>query len=341
MKAVFVTKDTRELKDFPVPTPAAGEVLIKNVAVSSNPKDYKIPMWIAGYGSIEGNDVAGHVEAVGEGVTKFKKGDKVAAFSKMFSGDKWGAYAEYTVAPANTTFALGPKTAYEEAAALPLAYITAAIGLFLRLGLPTPDAPASGSDAPAVLIYGAATTVGVYATQLAKKAGLYVVGVASSTELAKSYGCDEVIDYRGKSTADLVDAIVAAGGGRIHHVYDAVSEGGTLETVSAALSRTGAPGRFTHVLPYSEEQLAALPQGVTAHHTSCNTAYEGDSDFAEHWFARVGEWIERGEFKSQRVTVVPGGLAGVEEGLRRLQQHEVKGEKLVYRIAETPGLSSA
>ncbi|GAA5886594.1 hypothetical protein JCM5296_005341 [Sporobolomyces johnsonii] len=340
MKAVFVTKDTRELKDFPVPTPAAGEVLIKNVAVSSNRAG------IPGYGSIEGNDVAGHVEAVGEGVTKFKKGDKVAAFSKMMSGDKWGAYAEYTVAPANTTFALGPKTSYEEAAALPLAYITAAIGLFLRLGLPTPDAPASGADAPAVLIYGAATTVGVYATQLAKKAGLYVVGVASSIDLAKSYGCDEVIDYRGKSTAELVDAIVAsAGGGRIHHVYDAVSEGGTLEVVAAALSKTGgagaAGGKFTHVLPYSEEQIAALPEGVTAHHTTCNTAYEGDSEFAEHWFGRVGEWIERGEFKSQRVTVVPGGLAGVEEGLRRLQQHEVKGEKLVYRIAETPGLSSA
>jgi len=47
--------------------------------------------------SIEGNDVAGHVEAVGEGVTKFKKGDKVAAFSKMVTGIQYGAYAEYTV----------------------------------------------------------------------------------------------------------------------------------------------------------------------------------------------------------------------------------------------------
>lgn len=126
-----------------------------------------------GYEAVEGNDVAGTVESVGSGVSSFKPGDKVAAFSKMRTADKYGAYAEYTVAPANTTFHLGPKTNLEDAVTLPLAYMTAAIGLFKRLELPTPDDKQAGKDITdeakkAVLVWGASSTVGVFAVQLAK-----------------------------------------------------------------------------------------------------------------------------------------------------------------------------
>lgn len=79
---VLSTKSTRTLQKFPIPEPGPGEVLIKNVAVASNPKDYKFPTRFDAYSSIEGNDVAGTIAAVGEGVTKFKVGDKVASFSK-------------------------------------------------------------------------------------------------------------------------------------------------------------------------------------------------------------------------------------------------------------------
>ncbi|GAA5841465.1 hypothetical protein JCM11251_007147 [Rhodosporidiobolus azoricus] len=339
MKAVYVEKEARTLKEYPVPSPGPNEILVRNVAVSSNPKDWKIPYYMHPYAAVEGNDIAGHVEEVGEGVTKFKKGDKVAAFTKMRTDDKYGAYAEYSVTPTNTAFQVGPNSSFEDAAALPLAYITAAIGLFKRLGLPTPDAPAK-EDHPAVLIWGGATTVGVYAIQLAKEAGLHVVAVAgSSTSVPKAYGADEVIDYRNKSTSELVDAITSAGSGRpVKYVYDAVSENGTLEAAVAALDKNGG-GKYTYVLTYTDEQLSTIPKSVDAVRTLCATAYQGEEDFAEHWFDRVGEWLEKGDFRAQKVTVVPGGLAGVEEGLRRLKEGEVKGEKLVYRIKETPGLA--
>ncbi|GAA5914764.1 hypothetical protein JCM6882_002736 [Rhodosporidiobolus microsporus] len=338
MKVVYIEKEARTIKDYPVPAPGPNEVLVRNVAVSSNPKDWKIPYYMPGYAAVEGNDIAGHVEAVGEGVSKFKKGDKVAAFTKMRSGDKYGAYAEYSVTPSHTAFHLGPNTAFEDAAALPLAYITAAIGLFKRLGLPTPDAPAK-EDHPALLVWGGATTVGVYAIQLAKKAGLYVVAIAGgSSAVATSYGADEVIDYRNKSPSELVLSISSAANGRIKYAYDAVSENGTLEAIAGAVDKNGG-GKATFVLTYSEEQLAALPKSVEYVRTLCATAYQGEDDFAEKWFDQVGEWIERGDFRAQKVTVVPGGLAGVEEGLRRLKEGEVRGEKLVYRIAETPGLA--
>ncbi|GAA5984595.1 hypothetical protein JCM5350_008151 [Sporobolomyces pararoseus] len=342
MKAVYVAKGVREIRDYEIPSPGAGEILIKNVAVSSNPKDWKMAEMIPDWKNIEGNDIAGYVEEVGEGVTKFKKGDKVAAFTKMVTDTKYGAYAEYTVSPSITAFHVPESTPFEEAAAFPLAYITAVIGLHLRLGLPEPGATLP-EDAKTILVYGAATTVGVYVSQLAKKAGHRVVGVAgSSIELAKSYGADEIIDYRGKSVEQLAEEISKAAGGSIHYVYDAVSEHGSFEASSTALGKNGG-GKYTHVLPLSEEQVKSLPKGVTAHHEVCNVAYGGTEEEKKHcekYFDQLGEWLKKNEFRSQRVEVIPGGLEGVKEGLRKLQANEVKGQKLVYRIAETPGLKA-
>ncbi|GAA5927258.1 zinc-binding alcohol dehydrogenase family protein [Sporobolomyces koalae] len=342
MKAVFVGKTAREIRDYDIPQPGPGEILIKNVAVSSNPKDWKMAQFIDGWENIEGNDIAGHVEAVGEGVTKFKKGDKVAAFTKMITDAKYGAYAEYTVSPAITAFHVPANTSFEQAAALPLAYITAVIGLHLRLGLPGPGSQLS-EDQKTILVYGAATTVGVYVTQLAKKAGHNVVGVAgSSLAVAGSYGTDSLIDYRGKSVDEIADEISNAAGGSIHYVYDAVSEHGSFEASVKALAKNGG-GKYTHVLPLSEEQTKSLPKGVTTHHEMCDVAYNGTDEEKQHcekYFDLLGKWLEQREFRSQRLEVIPGGLAGVKEGLRRLQQNEVKGQKLVYRIAETPGLNA-
>ena len=84
---VLFTATTRTLKRFPIYKPDKGEVLIKNVAVAANPKDYKFPTRFEGYSAIEGNDVAGTIAAVGEGVTDFKVGDRVASMSKAGTQD--------------------------------------------------------------------------------------------------------------------------------------------------------------------------------------------------------------------------------------------------------------
>ncbi|GAA5843998.1 hypothetical protein JCM9279_003697 [Rhodotorula babjevae] len=343
MKAVLVGKTRRDLVDRDIPKPAPHEVLVKNVAVSSDPKDYKIPLYMDPYEAIEGNNIAGYVEDVGSDVQRFKKGDKVAAFTVMKTHDKYGAYAEYTISPDNTVFHLGPNTSFEDAAALPLAYITAAIGLFKRLKLVEPgqEGGAGARDGEAVLVYGGATTVGVYAIQLAKKAGYHVVAVAgASCAVATAYGADEVIDYRHKSEDELVSAIAASNGGRgVEYVYDAVSEGGSTEASLGALVKSGRGGRYTYVLPIDDTQLAFLPSTIKHERTLCATAHEHEGEFAQKYFDLVGSWMDKGEFRAQKVTVVPGGLEGVKEGLRRLQAGEVHGEKLVYRIAETPGLA--
>ena len=83
---ILASRASYTLQEFPVPSPAEKEVLIQNVAVASNPKDYKLPDDDE-YAFIEGNDTAGYITAVGEGVTEFKPGDRVAAFTKMRTKD--------------------------------------------------------------------------------------------------------------------------------------------------------------------------------------------------------------------------------------------------------------
>ena len=80
---VLSLPDSVKLQSFPVPQPGPGEVLIQNVAVASNPKDWKYPSWDPEYANIEGSDAAGIIVAVGEDVTEFKGGERVAAFNRM------------------------------------------------------------------------------------------------------------------------------------------------------------------------------------------------------------------------------------------------------------------
>ncbi|KAI9021869.1 chaperonin 10-like protein [Hyaloraphidium curvatum] len=330
------------------PAPGADEVLIRHVAVASNPKDWKMSHWKI-FEGIEGNDVAGHVEAVGSDVRGFKAGDKVAAFTYMARHNKYGAYQSHSLCPAHTVFPLGPKTSFEDAATLPLAAMTAAIGLFRRLGLPEPSAdgvPSADAKGKGVLIWGASSSVGAFAVQLAKIAGLYVVGVAGgSAALAKELGSDAVVDYRGKDSAvaDLKAAMAAAEGVAFRHAYDAISakSGGSTTTLQLAEALQPEGGRLTTVLPTKEEtepEAAGMPKNVAIDRTMVGTAHDKakDGEFAEKWFRIMGDWLENGKFKANAVKLVPGGLAGVLEGLKLLQEDMVSGVKLVYHPDETP-----
>ena len=81
--AIITNKSGSKTVTLPIPVPGPNEVLIKNVAVASNPKDWKAPQFLPDYKAVEGNDVAGYIVRVGEGVTEYKGGERVAAFSKM------------------------------------------------------------------------------------------------------------------------------------------------------------------------------------------------------------------------------------------------------------------
>ena len=158
-KQVIVQSSFEAVKiiDTPIPTPQDKEVVIKVVVSGTNPKDWKYPLWyvLSVVGFVRpaevrdtyilhrknlphnsGDDIAGIVHSVGKDVYEFKPGDCVAALHAF--GTENGSFAEYAVAPDWTTFHVPHNVSFEEAATIPLAGLTAAIALYVDMGLPAP-----------------------------------------------------------------------------------------------------------------------------------------------------------------------------------------------------------
>jgi NADPH:quinone reductase-like Zn-dependent oxidoreductase len=201
MKAIVYRKngppEVLALEEIERPAPGAREVLIKVHAAAVNPLDCHLlkggpalMKLLMGGGKLKrpGVDVAGLVEAVGQGVTQFKPGDAVFGCGK-------GAFAEYAIA-AESALATKPDiVTFEDAAAAPIAALTALQGLRDKGKLQ------AGQN---VLINGASGGVGTFAVQFARNFGAHVTAVCSArnAELVRSLGAERTIDYAKEDFAD-------------------------------------------------------------------------------------------------------------------------------------------
>jgi NADPH:quinone reductase-like Zn-dependent oxidoreductase len=195
MKAVrfheYGDPDVLRVDDVDQPVPGAGQVRVRVAATSFNSVDGNIrggfmrgpiPVTLP---HTPGIDLAGTIDALGEGVAGLAVGDQVIGFLPM---DKPGAAAEYVLAPAEVLTAAPTSVPLSDAAALPVVGLTAWQALFDHGKL---------TAGQRVLINGAGGAVGGYAVQLAKGAGAHVIATASprSSEAVTSAGADEVVDH--------------------------------------------------------------------------------------------------------------------------------------------------
>jgi NADPH:quinone reductase-like Zn-dependent oxidoreductase len=202
--------DLLRIEDLPVPEPAAGQVLVQVAATSVNLSDWETligsPLY-SRFGGLRtparrtlGSDIAGRVEAVGPGVTRFRPGDEVYGDNLGLKG----GFAEYAVAPEAALAAKPAGLTFVEASCIPQAGVIAWQGT-------------AGAEAGhRVLVNGAGGGSGAFAIQLAKRLGAHVTGVdnAGKLDFMRSVGADEVIDYRAgdftrRGPFDLVLDLVA------------------------------------------------------------------------------------------------------------------------------------
>ncbi|KAH7252810.1 chaperonin 10-like protein [Fusarium tricinctum] len=356
MKSAFFDKHLRvEVRDVPIPVPAPGQILIRTVVSGTNPKDWKYPkLWASDReASNHGDDIAGYVEAVGDGVVGFHPGDRVAAFHEMATPH--GSYAEYSIAWAKSTFHVSANVSFEEAATIPLAAMTAALGLYQRLGLPLPWNPAT-TPLP-LIVYGGATAVGSYAIKLAKFSNIHpIISVAGNSTayveslLDKTKG-DVVIDYR-KGNNHVVEEIRKAAGSSVIYALDAVSEKGSITNIGKALAEGGkvatvlTPEMSIHGNEDPGNAEILFTMVGTVHQDTSPTAQAvgakfGDREFGAVFFHYFGLGLTEGWFNGHPYEVVEGGLDGLENALRVLEEGKLSAKKLVLRIADTKGLGKA
>src|ERR1700680_1129989 len=202
MRAVTVSEygGAPALTDMPDPHPGPGEVLIKIQAAGMNPMDRNLANGAmrtttpASFPFILGSDLAGTVEAVGEGAGKFKSGDEVFGHLLIAPLGSAGTYAEYVAVT-------------EDA---PLTRIPEGLDPTIAAALPTPGAtaleiveslePLTGKT---MLVVGAAGGVGSFATQIAANAGAHVIAVdAGAEDRLRAYGAAETVDFTAGSVPD-------------------------------------------------------------------------------------------------------------------------------------------
>ncbi len=305
-------------------------------------------------GRFLGCDFAGTIEDPNG--SHWKKGQRVAGFVHGASTNPLrGIYAEYATIEASLVFAIPDSVSYQDAAVIPLAFATAVQALFLRLRLPEPSKPAE-TPFP-VLVYGATGSVGLYAVQLCKQAGLFVIATGSKNnfELLKSLGADATVDY---NDADWPAQVRELTHGNLEHALDTIAEKGSSQQIARALS----PARGGHIvtlLPITQirPEIEAINAKARIESTLVYSVFEreyaspvlltlfdnlrGENDspttpldkaFWERWLVSLPDLLATGKLVPNKVREY-GGLEDIRAGFKDQQDGKIRAEKIVYKIA--------
>jgi NADPH:quinone reductase len=306
--------------DTPVPQP--GELLIQVAYAGVNPADWKNRQGLLAqfrpysFPYIIGFDAAGVVAALGEGVTGFAMGDRVFTPTNHGQGGQ-GSYAEYVLASADRVAHIPPGLGFAEAAALPVAALTAWQGLFDRGGLE------AGQTA---MIHGGSGGLGSFAVQFARWAGARVAATCSTAnvEYLQSLGVERVIDYRRE---DIAAAVQAWAPGGLDYLMDAVG----VSTLPNGLDLVRSGGTFVSIPTLTDD--GDIPAAAAAGAAKgVNRVFSTMDDIGcSSTLHRIGELLVSGD-----ITLPPlreFALKEAAEAHRVIQQGHNRG-KMVLKVAD-------
>ncbi|MGN6445730.1 zinc-binding alcohol dehydrogenase family protein [Amnibacterium sp.] len=332
-----------EVRSAPRPTAGPGLVVIRVRAIAVNPVDAIggplrriVTPWLR-YPAVLGSDVAGEVVAVGDGVTRLRIGDRVLGYAagqeRIRNSPAEGGFRRYVAVLARVCTAIPDEVTFERAAVLPLALSTAAAGLFEadQLGLPMPAIPVAPRE-DVVLVWGASTSVGCNAVQLARASGFAVVATAGrrNHEFVRSLGAEAVLDYR---DGDVDQRIVEAVGDRRLAGTVAIGSGSLTHALRIARRLPGTK-RIASAYPdpiTRARSLAARARGLRVSSIWGGTPVRsavGPAVFRDY----LPPALEDGRFRAAPGPVVVGASLGdIPEALARLRAG-VSASKLVVTL---------
>jgi len=283
-----------------------------------------------------GSNGAGEVEAVGEGVTQFKKGDRVFHQGAL-SGGHYGTFQQYVIVPAELVSKIPANISFDQAASLPLGIGTTVVPLYspspVGIGLKAPWDGGRGHYAgkPA-LILGGASSVGQYAIQFAKLSGYSPIITTASlknTDLLKSLGATHVVD-RNTPSSSFASEIATITTKPISLVYDSV---GAAETQQLGYDTLGEGGHIVVVLQPAIKETPGSTRKVVR--VFGNVQVPANRAIGRVLAQHLPAFLEAGDIVPNQIEVIPGGLYGIAPGLDRLRNNLVSGKKLVVRPGET------
>ncbi len=288
------------------PALSAGKVFIEIYAAGVNPADWKIregymqKMAPLQFPVTLGGDFSGIVKKVGEGVSDFKNGDEIYGQASVLGGGS-GSFAEFALANANTIAHKPKRVNHVEAAALPLAGVSALQGLIDHIKL---------RKGQKILIHGGAGGIGTFAIQIAKYLGAYVATTVSAEDVGyvKELGANEVINYKTQHFEDLLKDYDA--------VFDTVGE----ETYERSFKILKKGGIIVSMLEQPHQDL------TEQHGVKAIAEYAQVTN--EH-LSKLSELVDKGIIRVHVDETLP--LEQATEALTHLQTKHVKG-KVVLKI---------
>lgn len=328
----------------PIPKPGPGEILLKVQSAALNPIDWKIQafgIFLKNYPAIIGIDLAGTVEEVGEGVTNFKKGDRVLS-EATFGIDEHAGYQQYALGYVDATCKIPDSISFDQAATIPLTIATASIALYhpgegaingtVALYPPWEEGGRGKYKGQPIIIIAGASSVGQFAIQLARLSGFGPIITTASLKNAdwlQSLGATHVLDRN--LVADALTAEVKKITTEpIKVIYDAVGLPDTQDTAYDIL----APGGTLALVAQPNIKPEKLSADKKAFQVFGDFNMPTNRQLGIGLFSQLTEWLKDGEIKPNPVEVLPHGLHGVVDGLQRLRQG-VSNVKLVARPQET------
>lgn len=316
------------IADSPMPVPGPNDIVVKNVCLAINHIDHLMQAsgyLVPGWPHVLGSDVAGTVQEVGDSVTRFKVGDRVVGHAWSFKTHKGqdGAFNLYSNLPANNSALIPEAIEFKQAAVLPMAIDTATSGLLHGLGIPLPtlDTKPLGK---VIVVYGASSSIGSMATQLATAAGVRVIGVTSAKnhDFVRSCGASEVLDYNEPNFISSVIDAVKKSGDTFVGIYEAVADQTTYSNGLAIFEALGG-GRLAccHTPPKD------LPENVKA------TFMFGIGEFSfPLWKRYITPALDQGKLKCAPEPVVVGkGLEALGRAMEKCKAG-VSAQKLVVEL---------